>query len=148
MEMAIIERDRAQQLLSNFVGRTMSSTECDEFQLRLMFTDGSEFVTHCPWRIILRGDLLAGSGDSKEPSGEILKHLNGLEVVSTRISDRGDTELLFEKDYALDVVCNSAQYETWEAHLEAGWIVFAAGGTTVFPPAANPEVRARLRSQN
>ena len=145
--MTIVERNRAQQLLSNFVGRTMSSMECDEFQLRLMFEDKSEFVTRSPWRLTLRGDLLTGSGDSKErSSGEILRHLSGLRVVSTHISDCGDTQLLFEKDHVVEAVSDSVQYETWEAHLEVGWIIFSAGGgVTVFPPAVMPEVRPPLR---
>jgi len=148
--MTIVERDRAQQLLSNFVGRTLSSLECGEFELRLIFEDKSEFVTRSPWRLTLRGDLLTGSGDSKErSSGEILKHLNGLRVVSTHISDYGDTKLFFEKDHVVEAVSDSVQYETWEAHLEVGWIIFSAGGgVTVFPPAAAAEVRSPLRHQD
>ncbi len=84
--MPAVDYERAQQLLSGFVGRAMSSIECYEFQLRLSFEEKSEFVTHSPWRLILRGDLLTGSGDSKEKySGEILR-LSGLRVVSTHVS--------------------------------------------------------------
>jgi hypothetical protein len=145
--MPIVERDRAQQLLSSFVGRTMSSTECGEFELRLIFEDKSEFVTRSPWRLTLRGDLLTGSGDSKERAlAEILRHLIGLRVVSTHISDCGDTQLLFEEEHVVEAVSDSVQYETWEAHLKIGWVIFSAGGgVTVFPPAATPEVRPPLR---
>lgn len=148
--MTIVERDRAQQLLSSFVGRTMSSLVCGEFELRLIFGDKSEFVTRSPWRLTLRGDLLTGSGDSKErSSGELLRHVGGLRVVSTCISDCGDTQLLFEKDHVVEAISDSVQYETWEAHLEVGWIIFSAGGgVTVFPPAAIPEVRPPLRHQD
>jgi hypothetical protein len=42
-----------------------------------------------------------------------------------------------EKDYILEVIPDSVQYETWEAHVEAGWVVFVGGEVTLFPPAAS-----------
>ena len=135
--MSIADHDRAQQLLSSLVGSGVSSIECDELQLRLIFGDRSEFVTQSSWRLTLRGDLLMGSGDIKDrASEEILGHLKGLKVLSILISDRWDTQLLFENDHVVEVISDSLRYETWEAHLEVGWVVFAGGGTTLFPPSA------------
>jgi len=59
----------------------------------------------------------------------------GLKVISTSISNRSDTELQFEKGYVLSAIMDTVQYETWEAHLDVGWVIFANGQITVFPPA-------------
>jgi hypothetical protein len=136
--MSATDHDRAQQLLSQFIGGGISSVECDEFQLRLIFEDKSEFVTQSPWRLFLKDDLVVGSGDIKEGgSEEVFGHLKGLKVDSVVISNCGDTQLLFEHDHVLEAIANSVRYETWEAHIEAGWVVFAAGGsTTLFPPSS------------
>ncbi len=80
-----------------------------------------------------------GSGDIKDgASEEILRHLEGLKVISIFVSDRWDTQLLFEQDRVVEVISDSVRYETWEAHLEVGWVVFAGGGTTLFPPSDRP----------
>lgn len=135
--MSATDHDRAKELLSEFVGCGISSIECDEFQLRLIFQDKSEFVTQSPWRLVLGGDLLMGSGDIKErDSEEIFGHLKGLQVISVVISGCGDTQLQFEHEHVIEVVANSIRYETWEAHIGAGWVVFAVGGTTLFPPSS------------
>jgi hypothetical protein len=135
--MSATDRDRALELLSEFIGAGISSIECDEFQLRLVFEDKSEFVTESPWRLLLRGDLVVGSGDGKKgASEEIFHHLKGLKANSVTISGLGDTQLVFENDYVLDVILNSVRYEAWEAHLPAGWVIFMGGHSiTVFPPA-------------
>jgi hypothetical protein len=144
--MSATDRDRAQGLLSEFIGGGISSIECDEFQLRLVFEDKSEFVTQSPWRLFLRGDLLVGSGDIRERgSEEIFEHLKGLKVNSVAITGCGDTQLLFENDHILEAISNSVRYETWQAHLRAGWVVFTGGrSTTLFPPpAALPSAAGR-----
>jgi hypothetical protein len=146
--MPATDRDRAQELLSKFIGGEISSIECDEFQLRLVFGDKSEFVTQSPWRLFLRGELLVGSGDiGKRGSEEIFEHLKGIKVKSVVISDCGDTQLLFENDHVLEAMSNSVRYETWQAHLQAGWVVFTGGRSiTVFPPsAALPNAAGRSR---
>ena len=37
------------------------------------------------------------------------------------------------------MIPDSVQYETWEAHIKAGWVVFVGGGITLFPPAPNSD---------
>jgi len=125
-------------MLSEFVGGGISSVEYDEFQLRLIFEDKSEFVTQSPWRLMLTDNLAVGSGDIKDRgSEEVFGHLRGLKVDSVVISNCGDTQLLFENDRVLEVIADSARYETWEAHIEAGWVVFTGGNcTTLFPPSS------------
>ena len=119
--MAATDRDRALELLSEFIGARISSIECDEFQLRLVSEDKSVFVTESPWRLLLRGDLLLGSGDVKKgASEEIFQHLKRLKANSVAISGWGDTQLAFENDYVLEVISNSVRYEAWQAHLRAG----------------------------
>jgi hypothetical protein len=134
--MSIADRNRAQQLLSECNGRGVSSIECDKLHLEIVFEDRSSFITQSAWRLFLRGNLLMGNND--QASEELLSHLQGLKVVSNSISDHWDTRLVFEKDYVLEVICNSVRYEAWEAHLDTGLVVFAPGGTTVFPPSAPP----------
>jgi hypothetical protein len=147
--MSATDRDRALELLSDFTGAGISSIECDEFQLRLFFEDKSIFVTESPWRLFLRGDLLVGSGDIKEGgSEEIFQHLKRLKANSLAISGWGDTQLAFENDYVLEVISNSVRYETWQAHLRAGWVVFMGGRSiTVFPPSAPLPNSADSRSR-
>jgi hypothetical protein len=130
--MSATDRDRAQGLLSEFIGGGISSIECDEFQLRLVFEDKSEFVTQSPWRLFLRGDLLVGSGDIRERgSEEIFEHLKGLKVNSVAITGCGDTQLLFENDHILEAISNSVRYETWQAHLRS---LLAAAALPCFRP--------------
>jgi hypothetical protein len=135
--MSATDRDRALELLPEFIGAGISSVECDEFHLRLVFEDKSEFVTESPWRLLLRSELLLGSGDGKKGAcEEIFQHMKGLKANSVTISELGDTQLVLENDYVLDVISNSVRYETWHAHLPAGWVIFMGGHSiTVFPPA-------------
>jgi hypothetical protein len=41
---------------------------------------------------------------------------------------------VLEDSYLLRVIADSVRYETWEAHLEAGWAIFSGGEITLFPP--------------
>ena len=59
----------------------------------------------------------------------------GLKVVSTSISNCWDSYLCFEEDYVVQAISDTVQYETWEAHLEVGSVIFGDGDITVFPPA-------------
>jgi hypothetical protein len=137
--MSATDRDRAQELLSEFIGDRISSVECDEFHLRLVFQDKSQFVTQSPWRLFLKADLLLGNGYGKRGSEELFEHLKGLKVNSVAIADCGDTQLLFENGYVLEAISNSVRYETWEAHIQAGWVIFNGGRSlTAFPPSAAP----------
>src|ERR1700735_305658 len=131
--MSMADRERAQQLLSECNGSGVSSIEWDELHLRLTFENEHSFVTQSAWRLFLRGEMLMGNQD--QASEELLSRLKGLKVVSNSIFDDWDTRLVFEKDYVLEVICDSVRYEAWEAHVETGWVIFAPGGTTVFPPA-------------
>jgi hypothetical protein len=128
---------RANTLLDSFIGKAILATEVKEYRLGVTFDDGSHFVTTSPWRLSLGPNLLMGSGDvgAKTPV-DALNHPIGLKVESTSISGFWDTRLQLENNYLLEVFSNSIQYETWEAHVEAGWVVFAGGGTTVFPPSS------------
>jgi hypothetical protein len=101
-----------------------------------MFEKGLEFVVSSPWRVTLRGALIVGSGDMGGAyATNALDSIKGLKVISTSVSPYWDTQLVLENDYILEVISNSVQYETWEAHHEAGWIIFVGGEVTVFPPA-------------
>jgi hypothetical protein len=74
--------------------------------------------------------------ETASASEEIFQHLKWLKANSVTISELGDTQLVFENDYVLDVILNSVRYEAWEAHLPAGWVIFMGGHSiTVFPPA-------------
>jgi len=137
--MSFTDYERAQSLLYEFVGKTLSAIEADEYQLRLMFEEQIEFVTHSPWRLTRRDALLMGGGDiggQSTISEGILKSLHNLKLTSCSVSRIGDTRLLLESDYVIEVISDSVQFETWEAHIKAGWTVFAGGSITVFPPRA------------
>jgi hypothetical protein len=137
--MSFTDRERAQNLLNEFVGKTLSGIESDEHQLRLIFEEGIQFVTHSPWRLLRRDALLMGGGDvggQSTISEKILRSLYRLKLSSCSVSSTGDTRLLLESDYVIEVISDSVQFETWEAHIEAGWTVFAGGSITVFPPKA------------
>lgn len=127
---------RAEDLLKAFVGKAIISSESSDYQLRLVFENRLEFVVSSPWRLILRGALATGSGDVEgSDAGKILDSLRGLKVSLVSVSRSWDTRLVLENDYILEVIPDSVLYETWEAHVEAGWVVFVGGEVTVFPPA-------------
>jgi hypothetical protein len=136
--MSVPDRDYAQQLLSEFIGCQLSYVEYDEFQLRLIFENKSEFVTTSPWRLFLKDSLILGSGDIKRGQPEeIFDKLKELRVESVVISDYGDTRFLFDHNSSVEAIADSVRYETWEAHTDSGWVVFNAGGsTTLFRPSA------------
>jgi hypothetical protein len=131
---------RAENILTSFVGKVIASAERSEYQLRLLFGDSLEFVVGSPWRITLNGALFCGGGDGEAYATKALESIKGLEVISASVSPSWDTRVLLTNDYALEAIADSAQYETWEAHVEAGWVIFMGGEVTVFPPApsANP----------
>lgn len=127
---------RAKSFLDAFVGRAISAVESYEYQLRLVFND-LEFVTSSPWRLRLTGMLKVGSGDigaSGTFGQDALDSVKALVITSTDISPTLDTMLVLSNGYTLEVINDSVQYETWEAHVPAGWVVFSEGGITVFPP--------------
>jgi len=131
---------RAEDLLKAFVGNAVISSESSEYQLRLVFEKSLEFVVSSPWRVFLRGTLLVGSGDvGGENAKKVLNSIQGLAVTSTSVSPSWDTRLVLENDYILEVIPDSVQYETWEAHVEAGWVIFVGGEVTLFPPATSPD---------
>jgi len=138
--MSDVDIRRAENLLTSFVGKVIASAEKGEYQLRLLFGEGLEFVVGSPWRITLNGDLFCGGGDSEVRIAKALESIKGREFRSASVSPSWDTRVLLTNDYALEVIADSAQYETWEAHVEAGWVIFMGGEVTVFPPApsANP----------
>jgi hypothetical protein len=127
---------RAEGLLNTFVGNAVISSESNEYQLRLVFEKSLEFVVCSPWRVALKGVLLGGSGDVGGVNvKKVLDSTKGLKVISACVSPSWDTRLVLENDYILEVISDSVQYETWEAHLEAGWVIFGGGEVTLFPPA-------------
>ncbi len=129
----------AEDLLNKFGGKQVASLEQGEYQLRLMFEPGIEFVASSPWRLFQAGRLLIGSGDIQEANhrqGEALQLLKGLKIVATSVSSSWDSRLIFECDYVFEVIADTVQYEVWEAHLEVGWVVFAGGELTLFPSAS------------
>jgi hypothetical protein len=129
------ELERARSLLGSFVNARLSSIECGEFELRLRFESGIEFVTHAPWRLIHDGSVALGSGDiGSEADAGPARCLTGLSVLSVSISDIWDTKLLLESNYLIEVLSNSSKYEVWEAHLAEGWVIFMDGVVTIFPP--------------
>lgn len=129
---------RAEDLLTALVGKPIISSESSEYQLRLVFEKNLEFVVPSPWRVMLRGELLGGSGDVGGASaGKVLDSIKGLKVTLVSVSRSWDTRLVLEKDYILEVIPDSLQYETWEAHVDAGWVVFVGGEVTLFPPATS-----------
>jgi hypothetical protein len=133
---------RAEELLNGFVGDKVDSLESSKYQLRIMFARGTEFVVSSPWRVSLDGTPLMGSGDGDGGyATKALDSIKGLGVISTSVSPSWDTRISFEKDYTLEVIADSVLYETWEAHLEAGWVIFVGGNITLFPPATRAENR-------
>lgn len=133
---------RAEDLLSAFVGKRVLSIEGSEYQLRLVFEKSLEFVSSSPWRMMLRGTLLGGSGDMGGVNEKkVLASIKGLEVISNSVSPSWDTRFIMENDYVLEIIPDSVEYETWEAHVEAGWAVFVGGEVTLFPPAKDADGR-------
>ena len=131
---------QAEGLLNTLVGKAVISSEASEYQLRIVFEQSFEFVVSSPWRIMLRGVLLGGSGDvGGVVANTVLASLKGLEIISASVLPSWDTRLVLRNECVLEVIPDSVQYETWEAHLEAGWIVFAGGAVTVFPPATKAD---------
>jgi hypothetical protein len=131
---------RAEDFLAAFVGKAVISSEGSEYQLRLVFEQSLEFVSSSPWRIMLRGALLGGSGDMGGANEKkVLDSIKGLEIISASVSPSWDTRLVLQNNYILEVIPDSVQYETWEAHVEAGWVIFVGGEITLFPPAKNAD---------
>jgi hypothetical protein len=127
---------RAEGLLNTFVGNAVISSESNEYQLRVVFEKSLEFVVSSSWRVMLKGVLLGGSGDVGGVNvKKVLDSIKGLKVISACVFPSWDTRLVLENDYILEVISDSVQYETWEAHLEAGWVIFVGGEVTLFPPA-------------
>jgi hypothetical protein len=76
-----------------------------------------------------------------ENEKKVLDSIKGLEVISTSVSPSWDTRLVLENEYVLEVIPDSVEYETWEAHIEADWVIFVGGEVTLFPPAKNADGR-------
>lgn len=128
--------ERARKFLCSFVGKTLSAIKCDEFHMELVFEDGSRFQTQNSWRFIQDDSLLFGRGDiGGQVSKDVFGGLVGLKVASASVSNCGDTALRFKKDYIVQTISDTVQYETWDAHLDAGWVIFGDGQIMVFPPA-------------
>jgi hypothetical protein len=137
---------QAESLLTTLVGKAVITSEASEYQLRIVFDKSLEFVVSSPWRITLRGVLLGGSGDvGGVIANTVLSSLKGLEIISASVLPSWDTRLVLQSEYVLEVIPDSVQYETWQAHLEAGWVIFAGGAVTVFPPAAKVDELIRRR---
>jgi hypothetical protein len=136
--------ENAQKRLCDFIDKTLSAIECDEFQLEILFHDGSRFRTQCSWRIAQGDSLLFGSGDvGGQISTDVLASLIGLKVVSASILRFEDTELRLERGFIVQVISDAVQFETWDAHLDVGWVIFSDGKLTIFPP---PSVAADVNS--
>ena len=134
--MACADFENAQTFLRSLIDKSLSSIECDEFHLELLFHDGSHFNTQCSWRIGQGDSLLFGSGDiGGQISKDVVGALIGLKVVSASISNFEDTDLCFEKGYVVHTISDTAQFETWDINLDVGWVIFSGGHITVFPPA-------------
>ena len=130
----------AQTYLRSFIGRTLSSMECDELHMELVFEDDARFQTHCCWRFMHGDSLIYGHGDiGGQVSKDVFAGLIGLKVISTSMSSFGDADLRFEKDHSVQTILDTVQFETWDAHVEEGWVIFTGGSTTVFPPPTRPE---------
>ncbi len=136
--------NRADLLLRGFVGRRLVLIEKSEYQLRLIFGPGTEFIVSSPWRLCRNNEPLVGSGDFRgaEANVQMADLLIGAKVLSTVVSQGWETKLSLEGGYVMDVFPDSVQYEIWEAHSEAGWIVFSGGRTTLFPPTSPSSVAA------
>jgi hypothetical protein len=104
--------------------------------MELVFKDHSRFQTHCSWRIMKSNSLVFGGGDIGDPvSQNAYIGLIGLEVTLASMSNLGDTKLTFDEDYAVEAIADTVQYESWDAHLDVGWIILSGGHITVFPSA-------------
>ena len=127
--------ERADILLRGLVGKRLVSAEKMEYQLRLMFGSGTEFVISSPWRLCHNSCALIGSGDFKgaEPATPF-SDLTDAKVVSPEVAQTWETKVFFEGGHSLEVFPDSVKYETWEAHLESGWVVFSGAQTTLFQP--------------
>lgn len=131
-----VDLERAEGFLRGFIDKTLSSIECDEFHLELLFHDGSRFRTQRSWRVIHGDSLLFGRGDiGGQISSDAYAGIIGLKVASASISKCWDTDLRFENDYVVQTISDTVQFETWDVHLDAGWVIFSDGQITVFPPA-------------
>jgi len=73
----------------------------------------------------------------------VLASLIGLKVVSASILRFEDTELRLERGFIVQVISDAVQFETWDAHLDVGWVIFSDGKLTIFPP---PSVAADVNS--
>jgi hypothetical protein len=134
--------DRADFLLRGLVGRQLVLIEKSEFQLRLIFGPGTEFITSSPWRLCQDSQPLIGSGDFRaaEATVPFADLVVGAKVVSTAVSRLWETKLFLERGYVLEVFPDSVRYEIWESHLEVGLVIFSGGNTTLFPPASPSSV--------
>ena len=122
---------RAEDLLQAFIGRAVIASESGKYQLRLMFENSLEFVVSSPWRVILRGNLVGGSGDvGGEYAKQALDSVKGLKVVSASVFSAWETRLVLQGDCVLEVIPDSVQ----EAHVEVGWAIFGSGEVILFPP--------------
>jgi hypothetical protein len=89
--MSDVDIRRAENLLASFVGKLITSAEMSEYQLRLLFGEGLEFVVGSPWRITLNGDLFCGGGDSEAHIAKALESIKGREFISALVSPSWDT---------------------------------------------------------
>jgi hypothetical protein len=138
--MSSVDIRRAEDFLNTLVGSACVSSESNEYQSRLVFEKKLEFVVSSPWRVLLKGTPIAGSGDIGDIKGKnMLDSIKGLRVTAASVSSSWDTRLVLENNYIFEVIPDSVQYETWEAHLEAGWVIFAGGEVTLFPPATRAD---------
>ena len=64
-----------------------------------------------------------------------MRGIIGLKVASASLSNCWDTNLCFENDYVVQTFSDTVQFETWDVHLDAGWVILSDGRITVFPPA-------------
>lgn len=125
---------RAEKFLKGLVGRRIVSLEKNEHQLRLLFDGSNEFVAGSAWRFLQANRFLVCSGDSAKVQDDALECLKGMKFISVSVCSSWETRISIENDYRLEMICDSIQYESWEAHLETGWAVFEAGEMTLFPP--------------
>ena len=135
--MSSVDIHRAENFLNTLIGSVVVSSESDEYQSRLVFEKQLEFVVSSPVEGAVEGYFpLVGSGDTGGMKGKnMLDSIRGLRVTAASVSSSWDTRLVLENDYIFEVIPDSVQYETWEAHLEDGWVIFAGGEVTLFPPA-------------
>ncbi len=127
--------NRAESLLNELVGSAIIAAERFEYQLRLKFEGDYYFDVFSPWRLIQNGEMLFGSGDGIVYVKKELAKLCGLNVLSASVFPSGETRLLMENDFLLEVIPDSVQYEMWTTDVQSGSVVVAIGNVTVFPPA-------------